>query len=201
MVGMRTSKKKIMNKYCLLVVLLAGVIFCLSDNVVQGAEQRLPKKAKQTVLGKYVTAAGAYEMWLKAPEAVGLLDVRSPSEYVFVGHAPMAVNIPIYFYKWDMTLGDMTEVENVNFESQVAKRFGKNQTLLVMCRSGSRGAKAVNRLADLGFLNVYNITDGFEGDKIKDRRSVYKGKRVRNGWKNTFLNWTYELNPELAFKN
>ena len=33
----------------------------------------------------------------------GRPDVRRPWEYVFVGHAPMAVNIPLAFlaYAWD----------------------------------------------------------------------------------------------------
>lgn len=34
-----------------------------------------------------------------------------------------------------------------------------------MCRSGGRSAAAVNLLAGAGFTNVYNITDGMEGDK------------------------------------
>ena len=73
-------------------------------------------------------------------------------------------------------------------------------SILIMCRSGSRAAVAVNRLAEKGFKDVYNITDGFEGDKVKDKQSVYKGKRLRNGWKNATINWTYDLNPELVYK-
>jgi rhodanese-related sulfurtransferase len=191
---------KMIKKYGLFVLLVAGLFFCLSNDVVQSAEQRLPRKHKQTVLGKYVTALEAYDMWVKNPETVGIIDVRSPAEYVFVGHAPMAVNIPATFYEWNASMGDMIEVENVQFGQQVSNRFGKTQTLLVMCRSGSRGAKAVDRLSAHGFVDVYNITDGFEGDKVKDKRSVYTGKRFRNGWKNALLIWTYDLNPELVFK-
>ena len=191
---------KTMKKTCLLILLLSGCFFWMSNDVVQAAEKRLPKKVKQTVLGKYVTAGEAYDMWVKNPEGVDILDVRSPAEYVFVGHASMAVNIPVSFYQWDMSLGDMVEVDNVQFENQVSKRFSKKQTLLLMCRSGSRGAKAVNRLADHGYLNVYNITDGFEGDKVRDKKSAYTGKRFRNGWKNALSNWTYDLNPELSYK-
>ena len=197
---MLINRMNMIYKYCLVVLLLSVAFICSGSVVVQATEQRLPKKTKQTVLGKYVTAAEAYDMWLKDPETVGILDVRSPSEYVFVGHAPMAVNIPITFYEWDMSKGDMIQVDNVQFEAQVSKRFPKNQTLLVMCRSGSRGAKAVNRLSAHGFVDVYNIIDGFEGDKVKDKRSVYIGKRVRNGWKNALLMWTYDLNPEFAYK-
>ena len=47
--------------------------------------QNLPE-AKQTVLGLYVTSAEAYEKWQAAPDKVKLLDVRTPEEFLFVGH-------------------------------------------------------------------------------------------------------------------
>ena len=50
-----------------------------------------------------------------------------------------------------------------------------------------------------GFENVYNIIDGMEGDLVKDPGSVYDGKRMMNGWKNTGLPWTYEVNTELLW--
>jgi hypothetical protein len=37
-------------------------------------------KGKQTVLGLYVTAKEAYEMWKAEPEKVMILDVRTPEE-------------------------------------------------------------------------------------------------------------------------
>ena len=64
--------------------------------------QELPE-AKQTVLGLYVTSAEAYEKWQAAPDKVKLLDVRTPEEFLFVGHPEMAQCIPLGFqsYKWD----------------------------------------------------------------------------------------------------
>ena len=47
-----------------------------------------------------------------------------------------------------------------------------------------------------GFTKVYNITDGMEGDKVEDPESVYFGKRMKNGWKNWGLPWTYGIDPE-----
>jgi rhodanese-related sulfurtransferase len=73
---------------------------------------------------------------------------------------------------------------------QVAK---PDDTLMVMCRSGGRSAIAVNQLAAAGFRNVYNITDGMEGDEVKDPGSVYYGQRLVNGWKNAGLPWTYDV--------
>jgi rhodanese-related sulfurtransferase len=66
-----------------------------------------------------------------------------------------------------------------------------------MCRSGGRSAWAVNQLADAGFNNVYNITDGFEGDAISDTENLYYGQRLKNGWKNSGVPWTYKLDREL----
>ena len=54
---------------------------------------------------------------------------------------------------------------------------------------------AVNQLAAAGIKNAYTITDGFEGDKVDDPGSVFHGKRMRNGWKNT-VPWVYTIDPE-----
>ena len=77
--------------------------------------------------------------------------------------------------------------------------FGPTDTLLVTCRSGGRSALAVNGLAKAGFTNAYNITDGFEGDKVAEEGSLYLGKRMKNGWKNSGLPWTYDGDPGLLW--
>ena len=55
---------------------------------------KLPE-GKQTVLGLYVTAKEAYEKWQAEPEKVKIIDVRTPEEYLFVGHPTMAWKIPV----------------------------------------------------------------------------------------------------------
>ena len=109
---------------------------------------------KQTGLGLYVTAREAYEMWEKNPETVNIIDVRTPEEYVFVGHAEMARNIPIIFVKhqWNAEINEFVVVPNPDFISQVKARFTPTDTLLVMCRSGDRSALSVNALAKAGFV-------------------------------------------------
>ncbi|MFK5894301.1 MAG: rhodanese-like domain-containing protein [Pseudomonadota bacterium] len=72
-----------------------------------------------------------------------------------------------------------------------AKGLSKKSKIIVMCRSGSRSAKAANLLNGLGYKNVYSIVDGFEGDKAKTGLS--KGQRTVNGWKNSHLPWSYKL--------
>ena len=47
--------------------------------------------------------------------------------------------------------------------------------------------------------NVYNIIDGFEGDKVAEEGSLYLGKRLKNGWKNSGSPWTYDGDPDLLW--
>jgi rhodanese-related sulfurtransferase len=153
---------------------------------------------KRTSLGHYVTAGEAYEMWRADTDQVHIIDVRTPEEYVFVGHAEMARNIPLLFVKheWNAVMKEFVVVPNPDFISEVKHLFVPTDTILVMCRSGDRSAIAVNALAKAGFVNVYNIIDGMEGDKVNDPGCAYHGKRMRNGWKNSGSPWTYDVNPD-----
>jgi rhodanese-related sulfurtransferase len=155
---------------------------------------------KLTSLGLYLTAKESYEMWLADHERVKVLDVRTFEEYVLIGHAEMAVNVPLAFptYKWDAGKGNYSVIGNKDFVARVQDHFKPDDTILVMCRSGGRSAMAVNALAKNGFIKVYNIIDGFEGDKVEDPESVYHGKRVKNGWKNS-VPWTYSLDAKLVW--
>ena len=164
------------------------------------SSHQVPEK-KKTVLGLYVTAQEAYEMWKAEPERVKILDVRTPEEYIFVGHAEMARNIPLLFvkYQWNADKNEPVVEPNPDFISSVKSLFSPTDTLLVTCRSGGRSAMAVNALAKAGFVNVYNIIDGMEGDKVDDPGSAYHGKRMKNGWKNSGSPWTYDVNPELIW--
>jgi rhodanese-related sulfurtransferase len=155
---------------------------------------------KLTSLGLYVTAQEAYEMWKADPERIKLLDVRTFEEYVLIGHAEMAANVPLAFptYNWDANKGNYSVVGNKDFITHATQRFKPEDTILVMCRSGGRSAMAVNALAKAGFTHVHNIIDGFEGDKVDDPESIYHGMRLRNGWKNS-APWTYRLDPKLVW--
>ncbi len=155
-------------------------------------------KAKQTALGLYVTAKEAYEKWKAEPEKVMIIDVRTPEEYLFVGHPAMAWKIPLaaQTYEWDTEKKQFPMKPLPDFVSRVSEVAKPDDTLLVMCRSGGRSAMAVNALAKAGFKNVYNIIDGMEGDTVEDPDSVFVGQRLKNGWKNSGCPWTYKLTPE-----
>ena len=155
-------------------------------------------KERQTSLGLYVTAKEAYDMWQADPEGVKILDVRTPEEWVFTGHAPMATLIPFAFlaYAWDDETKAFPWSLNPDFVELVKERFSPEDTLLVTCRSGGRGAMAINMLAAAGFTNAYNILDGMEGSRVSDPDSVFDGMRRKNGWTMSGLPWTYDLDPE-----
>mgnify|MGYP001075556933 CR=1 FL=1 len=152
---------------------------------------------KQTSLGLYLTAREAYDTWKATPDKVIVLDVRTQEEYLFIGHAEMAWNIPLaaQSYEWNAEKKQFPLQPLPDFIDRVRKVAGPGDTLLVMCRSGGRSAMAVNKLAEAGFRNVYNITDGFEGDAVSDPSSVFNGQRLVNGWKNSGLPWTYDIDP------
>ena len=59
-------------------------------------DSSIPPK-KQTSLKLYVNARQAWGKWSPNPDTTYILDVRTLAEYIFIGHAPMAVNIPIKF--------------------------------------------------------------------------------------------------------
>ena len=66
--------KKILFLIKVLTVLLA---------FVSSAALQVPapiSKQKQTIAGKYATAAQAYQMWKTAPDKVRILDCRTPQE-------------------------------------------------------------------------------------------------------------------------
>ncbi len=172
---------------------ITAMILLLGFVATSWAETTLPEK-KQTELGLYITASEAFAKWQAEP-TTKILDVRTPGEYAFVGHPDMAINIPVKNYAggMDPETSKPLMVLNEKFVEEVKKQFKETDTIMVMCRSGSRSATAINMLAKAGFKNLYSVTDGFEGDKSKD------GKRTVNGWKNAGATWTYKLDQKLAY--
>ena len=196
-----------MDKHAFLaLVLTASVVLATPSSACAGdvekpgqqaAELRLPV-GKRTTLGLYVTAREAYEKWKAEPDKLTIIDVRTPEEFLFIGHADMAWNVPVaaQTFHWDAKKKQFPMRPLPDFVPRVQKLAKPEDTLLVMCRSGGRSAMAVNLLAQAGFKNVYNITDGMEGDAVENPDSVFRGQRLVNGWKNSGLPWTYRVDPD-----
>ena len=182
---------------------MAAVLSSYMPALVFAAEGPKPDNPKkQTVLDKYIKSVDAYGKWKAAPDKVQILDVRTSEEYVFVGHASMARNIPFRLWtgEWNPEENKYIFKVNPDFDTRVRKHYKSDDVILVMCRSGDRSAEAVNAMAKLGFTNAYSVVDSFEGDLVTDPDSHYDGKRLKNGWKNSGAPWTYDLDPKLIYQ-
>jgi rhodanese-related sulfurtransferase len=179
---------------CLLVVMHAGQGMAVEP--AGELDQTQPHAGAQTA--GQLTAREAYAKWQAENGRPIVLDVRTPEEFLYVGHAEMAWNVPLaaQSYVWDAAKGRYPMRLLPDFVSRVEKIAKPDDTLLVMCRAGNRSAQAVELLTQAGFRNVYDITDGMEGDLVTDRASVFFGKRMVNGWKNSGLPWTYAADPK-----
>jgi rhodanese-related sulfurtransferase len=168
-----------------------------SEKPAPPAATQVPKE-KQTVLGLYITSKEAYEKWKAQPDQVKIIDVRTPEEYLFVGHPSMAWKNPlaVQTFEWDAEKKQFPLKPLPDFVSRVSEVANPDDMLLVICRSGTRSAVAVNLLAKAGFKTLYNVTDGMEGDSVEDPRSVFVGQRLVNGWNNSGCPWTYHLTPD-----
>ncbi|WP_137699924.1 rhodanese-like domain-containing protein [Marimonas lutisalis] len=184
---------------------LTGVFAAIafSATVMSGPVLALdvPEK-KRTDIGLYLTASEAAQMRASRSGTL-LIDVRTRAEVAFVGQAAgVDRNIPYMvvdeFWEFDAKKSTYKLSVNPDFAARVAelvaaRGLGKDATLILMCRSGSRSAKAANLLAKLGYAQVYSVVDGFEGDKGPS------GLRDVNGWKNSGLAWSYKLPPETVY--
>jgi rhodanese-related sulfurtransferase len=167
------------------------------------AQNRVPtEKKEQTKLGKYLTAKEAYAMWQKNSRVVKFLDCRTAEEYVFVGHPPMAYNIPFQLWtgNWDEKKEGYVFQENPDFVAEIREKFKIDDIILVICSSGGRSAKAVDKLTEAGFNNVYNIVTGFAGDKVSPpKNEVCSWEILKHCWKDSHAPWSYQLDPKLVY--
>ncbi len=84
-----------------------------------------------------------------------LVDVRTADELQTVGYVPDSIHIA-----W--ATGNPLE-RNPNFMRQLESRVNRQDVILFLCRSGRRSVAAAEAASRLGFRNVYNVTEGFEG--------------------------------------
>ena len=186
-------------------------VFAISGNVLAdgGASaedwSKLSAK-KQTKLGLYMTAEQAYEHTMSNMDRTLFIDIRTPSELNYLGAATvMDAHVPLVMMDstgWDDKKHRYQRAENKNFVADIEARLKqkgltKDDTVILMCRSGKRSAKAVNKLAAAGFTRAYSVVDSYEGDKAKEGKD--KGKRTVNGWKNSGLPWTYSLDKDMMY--
>ncbi|MES2117697.1 MAG: rhodanese-like domain-containing protein [Pseudomonadota bacterium] len=158
-------------------------------------------EAKRATGAQYVDAKEAYALKQRLGEQAYLVDVRTRYEVAYLGMPTVAdANIPYVEHPddagWDAKAGRWAMAVNNDFGPELARRMtakglGKDDTVILICRSGDRSGRAASLLAQLGYHKVYTVIDGFEGDLAKDGPQA--GQRVVNGWKNAGLPWSYKL--------
>jgi len=184
-------------------ILLAGLI--AFSAAFASEKPKDPKK--QTSWNLYVDSKEAYAMKQKEGDKVLFVDVRDPIEIMFTGFTDMVdVNIPFKLSnpsKWNKKKPVFAMEVNPDFEPMLEKALkerglDKTAPIILMCRSGgTRGAPSAKMLEGKGYKNVYVVTDGFEGGTIK--KGEKKNWRLKNGWKNAGLPWSYKLNKDKMF--
>lgn len=189
------------------IIILITVLSVANVSVAGYLEVKNIPEKKQTKAGLYLNAKETYDLIQKEGGKVLFIDVRTRSEVAWLGMTDIAdANIPFKIidkkYQWDEKRKNFKLKPNPNFVSSVTdllqqKGLTKNDKVIVMCRGGKRSAKAADALTAAGFSQVISVIDGFEGDKAVSGEQ--KGKRVVNGWKNSNLPWSYDLDKNKMY--
>lgn len=183
--------------------------FCLAVSTIAHAQTPSAVPAvKQTKAGLYMTPKEALDAKRAGGDKVLLIDVRTRAEAMFVGMPKQAdalvpyVELPEFMNDWDEKRSVYAVQLNNDFLPELQRRMAekgasKESTIILLCRSGDRSAKAADFLASQGFSRVYSVPEGFEGDVAKDGPQA--GQRVVNGWKVAGLEWTYKLDKSRLY--
>jgi rhodanese-related sulfurtransferase len=129
-----------------------------------------------------ITSAEAWKILSEDEQAV-LVDVRTREEWAYVGIPDTRpAGRETVFVSWQR----LPKMEvNPSFADEVgAAGVTPDQTVLLLCRSGSRSRAAATALTARGFRKCFNVSDGFEGghDRHGHRGTVA-------GWKAAGLPW------------
>ena len=105
-----------------------------------------------------------------------LVDVRTKPELLYVGYVPGSVLV-----EWQTYPGN---APNPDFLVQLSGIARRDDTIMFLCRSGSRSHFAAAAATQAGWGDCYNVLEGFEGDKdaAQHRNSV-------GGWRKAGLPW------------
>jgi rhodanese-related sulfurtransferase len=117
----------------------------------------------------------AHELLQSAPGAK-LVDVRSRAELDWVGRIPDAVEIEWATYP-GMSL-------NPNFLAALGQQVDKESLVLFICRTGVRSNAAAAAATGAGFLDCYNVLEGFQGEKDTEGH-----RNTTGGWCAAGLPW------------
>lgn len=141
------------------------------------------EEARRRALAEQLPYAGSVaprDAWalFQAGEAV-LVDVRTAEERKFVGQVADTVHVA-----W---MTGLSLSRNPRFVKELEAKAGKDDVILLLCRSGKRSAAAAEAATKAGFRHVFNILEGFEGDLDEQQR-----RGGFNGWRHAGLPWVQD---------
>ena len=114
---------------------------------------------------------------LRAEAGAVLVDVRSRAELDFVGRIPGSVEIEAKTYPGMKP--------NPDFVTQLRQAVPTTASVMFICRSGARSHDAALAAQAAGYSNVFNVLEGFEGD-----RDASGHRNTVGGWRAAGLPWT-----------
>lgn len=137
---------------------------------------------------KSIHPKDAWQLLQDNPKAV-LIDIRSTMEFLFIGHAKGAIHIPwINEPDWKINPHFAAEVRKVLLGGVIDDPDEgialEGAPILLICRSGRRSLEAGKLLVKEGVNNVYNVTEGFEGELDSEHHRSTLG-----GWRFHQLPW------------
>lgn len=138
------------------------------------AEARATGQSLELPYAGRVTPTEAWQLFNAG--AAQIIDVRTNEERKFVGKVPDTLHVS---WQTGTSLN-----KNPRFVREVEAKLTKDAVFLLLCRSGKRSHDAATALAAAGFINVYNIAEGFEGD-LNDK--TQRGEL--GGWRYWALPW------------
>lgn len=118
---------------------------------------------------------------LLANPRVKLIDVRTDAERDWVGKPAIAAEQQ-FAVQWNLYPGG---TRNPDFLQQLAAVANQDDILLFLCRGAVRSKGAAKLAAENGYLNSFDVLEGFEGSKDAQghRNNV-------DGWRKAGLPWT-----------
>ena len=132
----------------------------------------------------YAGAVTPAQAWQLAQDgAAAIVDVRSRFEHEFVGRIPGSQLIEWRIYEGSAD-GGVASRPNPAFLDQLRTAHAADAPLLLLCRSAVRSHNAAIAATEAGFTRVYNILEGFEGDKDESGR-----RGSARGWRKAGLPW------------
>lgn len=130
-----------------LVILAISLLFItglvLTAGCGEKTELNTPGATKQLI--RDVTANEAFSLIQQNqdnPDFI-IIDVRTPKEFA-EAHIENAINI---------------DFRSATFKNEISK-LDRNKKYLIYCRSGNRSRGALDAMVELGFKQVYHLSDG-----------------------------------------